>query len=170
MRPRTLAAHVALMPLLVTALGGCSRAQDAPTVAPLLDPPGPPREQTPTTTPASGTLVLGERVTSELVPLASIARDPRRYEDRVVATAGTVTAVCQEMGCWMEIQDASSRARVRMHGHTFFVPKTASGHIARVQAKVVRMKSGQDDCDEAPESGEGASARVALDATGVELD
>ncbi|MDP9035264.1 MAG: DUF4920 domain-containing protein [Myxococcota bacterium] len=173
MRPRTLAAHVALFLVLTATLGACSRAQDAMTVVPPQDRPGPPREHTPTAEPApasSGTLVLGERITSDVVPLASIARDPKPYEGQVVATTGTVTAVCQEMGCWMEIRDASSHARVRMHGHNFFVPKTASGHLARVQARVIRTKNVQADCGDAPKSSEHASARVELDATGVELD
>jgi hypothetical protein len=109
---------------------------------------------------------LGERVTSGIVPLADIARSPAQYENRVVATTGKVTAVCQQMGCWMEIEDASGQAHVRMHGHTFFVPKTAAGHIARVQARVVRD---QEACEDSPPP-QRAVAKVELDATGVELD
>jgi Domain of unknown function (DUF4920) len=114
-----------------------------------------------------GTLALGEPITSRLVPLADIARSPTRYENQVVTTAGRVTSVCQEMGCWMEIQDESGQAHVRMHGHTFFVPKTAAGHIARVQAKVLRGSGEQ--CDESPPP-QHAVANIELDATGVELD
>ena len=85
-----------------------------------------------------------------------------------MTTTGKVTAVCQEMGCWMEIRDDAGQAHVRMHGHTFFVPKTASGHMARVQAtrrQGMRTKS-------APTKGpaNGSLAKVELDATGVELD
>jgi len=110
---------------------------------------------------------LGEPITSRLVPLAEIARSPTHYENQLVTTTGRVTAVCQEMGCWMEIQDESGQAHVRMHGHTFFVPKTAAGHVARVQAKVLRGNAEQ--CDESPPP-QHALAHVELDATGVELD
>jgi hypothetical protein len=114
-----------------------------------------------------GTLALGERISLPVVPLVEIAKNPSRYENSVVATGGKVTAVCQEMGCWMELQDESGHAHVKMHGHTFFVPKTASGHIARVQAKVL---AGSDErCDESPPPAH-AVAHVELDATGVELD
>lgn len=110
-----------------------------------------------------GTLALGERITSPIVPLAEVAKDPARYKDRVFATSGKITAVCQEMGCWMQLEDASGSAHVRMHGHTFFVPKTAPGHVARVQGTIVQP-AGDTDCEE------GKSARLQLDATGVEID
>ena len=38
------------------------------------------------------------------------------------------------------------QAHVRMHGHNFFVPKTASGHVARVQATLV--KGSDEECAE----------------------
>jgi len=114
-----------------------------------------------------GTLLLGARITSPVVPLADIAKDPARYANRSVATTGKVTAVCQEMGCWMEIRDESGQAHVRMHGHDFFVPKTAAGHVARVQATLV--KGSDEECAEKGPAG-GPLAKVELDATGVELD
>ena len=113
----------------------------------------------------AGTLALGERITSPLVSLADIAKDPARFQNRVLATSGKITAVCQEMGCWMQLEDASGKAHVRMHGHTFFVPKTAPGHLARVQATLVKPAGGADDCEEGK-----ASAKIELDATGVEID
>jgi Domain of unknown function (DUF4920) len=143
--------------LLSAAVGiglGCSRGGDPARPAPA-----------PSTTPANGTLLLGERITSPVVPLAEIAKDPARYANRTVATTGKVTAVCQEMGCWMQLEDASGRAHVRMHGHTFFVPKTAPGHIARVQATLVKPTGSAEDCEEGK-----ASAKLELDATGVEID
>jgi hypothetical protein len=110
---------------------------------------------------------LGEPITSRLVPLAEIAQSPARYENQLVTTTGRVTSVCQEMGCWMEIRDEAGQAHVRMHGHTFFVPKTAAGHIARVQAKV--LKDNGQPCDESPPP-QRSLAHIELDATGVELD
>jgi hypothetical protein len=71
------------------------------------------------------------------------------------------------MGCWMEIRDESGQAHVRMHGHTFFVPKTSAGHMARVQATVLTASAQQ--CDESPPP-QHAVAGIELDATGIELD
>jgi hypothetical protein len=103
------------------------------------------------------------------VPLADIARNPARYANTTIATTGKVTAVCQEMGCWMEIRDAAGQAHVRMHGHNFFVPKTASGHTARVQATLVNAKGADEECAEKGPAGD-ALTKVELDATGIELD
>jgi hypothetical protein len=116
----------------------------------------------------SGTLAIGERISQQpLVSLVDIAKNPDHYANQVVATTGKVTAVCQEMGCWMEMQDESGRAHVRMHGHSFFVPKTASGHKARVLATVLPSASAksEEDCTDGK-----SLAKVQLDATGIELD
>ena len=137
-------------------LPACSRTHDT-TAAPAAS----------ASATSPGTLLLGERISSPVVPLADIAKDPARYANRTVTTTGKVTAVCQEMGCWMEIRDEAGQAHIRMHGHNFFVPKTASGHVARVQATVV--KGSDEECAEkGPASG--TLAKVELDATGVELD
>ena len=150
--PLTLVALIVAIPILAA----CSRAADGKS-APSASASTAPR----------GTLALGEPIGSRLVSLADIAKSPAQYENQVVVTSGKVTAVCQEMGCWMELHDGSGQAHVRMHGHTFFVPKTASGHFARVQATVLR--GSDEECSESP-SPEHAVAKVQLDATGVELD
>jgi hypothetical protein len=133
------------------------------------------RDGSPTPGPAAsataipkGTLLLGERITSSVVPLADIAKNPGKFANRTVATTGTVTSVCQEMGCWMEIRDESGQAHVRMHGHSFFVPKTASGHVARVQATV--LTAPDEECADQPPAAGKSLAKVDLDAIGVELD
>jgi hypothetical protein len=142
---------------LCSLLAACSHPRNDATAAPAASTP-------------KSTLALGERVTSQLVPLADIAREPGRYRDQPVATSGRVTSVCQEMGCWLELQDAAGRAHVRIHGHSFFVPKTSPGHLARVQARVVAGGPGEADCEERSASGDGGLAKVELDATGVEID
>src|ERR1700722_5728309 len=119
-------AALLLCPALALSLA-CSRSREA-TPAPAAS----------ASASSPGTLLLGERITSPVVPLADIAKDPARYANTTVATTGQVTAVCQEMGCWMELRDDAGQAHVRMHGHQFFVPKTAAGHVARVQATLVK--------------------------------
>jgi hypothetical protein len=158
---------LAAMLVLASRLVACSK--DA---GPSADKPSPekpsaekPSSDKPSNSAPAGTLALGEPITSPLVALAEIAKEPGRFRDRVIATSGKVTSVCREMGCWMELEDATGRAHVRMHGHTFFVPKTAPGHIARVQATLVKPSAGSDDCEEGK-----VAAKVELDATGVEID
>lgn len=145
----------------VLLLAACSRAStDAPGSAPGAAPSALPRS----------TLAIGAPISAPVVALSDIAKSPSSYANKTVTTSGKVTSVCQEMGCWMEIQDTSGQAHIKMHGHTFFVPKTASGHMARVQATV--LTGSDEECsDQPPPSGKApALAKVQLDATGVEID
>ena len=109
-------------------------------------------------------LKLGEPITEPLVTLADIAKSPASFKGKAIATTGTVKAVCQERGCWMEITDATTDANVRMHGHAFFIPKSSSGKKAKVQGTVMLMKDGKE-CEEMASTG----ASLQMDATGVEL-
>ncbi|MDB4996477.1 MAG: hypothetical protein JWM74_3909 [Myxococcaceae bacterium] len=121
-------------------------------------------ERAPAPAPAGTLVKLGQPVTIDAVSLSDIAKNPKAYKGKSIATTGTVKAVCQEQGCWMEIVDAKADANVRMHGHSFFVPKTAHGKQAKVQGTVMLMKDGME-CDEMAATG----AQLQLDATGVEL-
>jgi Domain of unknown function (DUF4920) len=109
-------------------------------------------------------LKLGAPITEPIVALADIAKSPSSFKGKAIATTGTVKAVCQERGCWMEISDATSDANVRMHGHAFFIPKSSSGKKAKVQGTVMLMKDGKE-CEEMASTG----ATLQMDATGVEL-
>ena len=145
--------------LAFVVLAGCSRGPgDKSAPAPGTAPPAPPK----------GTLALGAPISAApVVALSDIAKNPGAYANKTIATSGTVTAVCQERGCWMEIQDTGGQAHIRMHGHSFFVPKTASGHLARVQATV--LTGDVTHCEDSPPPSS-TLAKVELDATGVELD
>jgi hypothetical protein len=147
--------------VFAASLAACSRGSDGAAgsaSAPARSAPALPKS----------TLAIGAPISAPNVALADIAKSPATYANKTVTTSGKVTAVCQERGCWMEIQDASGLAHVRMHGHSFFVPKTASGHLARVQATVLTDPG--ESCEESPAPAAGAVAKVELDATGVELD
>lgn len=87
---------------------------------------------------AEGALRLGAPIEASApkVALADVAKRPNDFVGKTFATTGTVTSVCQHMGCWMEIKDDASEAHIKMAGHAFFVPKTASGRKARILAKL----------------------------------
>jgi hypothetical protein len=95
-----------------------------------------------------GALRLGAPIeaSTQKVALSEIAKAPTSWAGKTFATTGTVTAVCQHMGCWMEIKDDSSEAHIKMAGHAFFVPKTASGRKARVLGKLVKSEA-QGACE-----------------------
>jgi hypothetical protein len=97
----------------------------------------------------------------------AILREPAKYTSKTVRTEGVVSAVCQSMGCWMEIRDEAGQAHIKMAGHSFFVPKNASGHRAVVQGTVVDVQ--KDECTEEAEKQTGKVAKVEIVATGVEF-
>lgn len=130
-------------------------------------PPPPPVQAA---APADGALRLGAAIeaSAQVVALRDVAKEPRAYVGKTFATAGTVTAVCQHRGCWMELEDDAGEAHVKMAGHAFFVPRTASGHRARVLARLVDAEAGgscegegHDGQDTMAAAGGGTSAPVA---------
>ncbi len=161
---RSKGAQVLAVVAAAFALGACARETGEPvkkdTAAPVVQ---------------KSNLALGAPIPAgaPMVSLADVAKNPAAYDGKSITTTGTVTAVCQSMGCWMEIKDDASQAHIKMAGHGFFVPKTASGHKAKVMAT---LSSGGDSCAEddcKPEGAKGGGAKLAklqLVATGVELD
>ncbi len=141
-----------LLALLATA--ACSRASSTPNQAATASKVGEPIS-----------------ATAPKVALADVMAHPDAYKGKAFVTSGTVTAVCQEMGCWMEIKDATSEAHIKMAGEKFFVPKTSAGHKARVQGTIVDVKDEDSECaHEAAEQTGKQVAKIQLEATGVELD
>lgn len=125
--------------------------------------------KTPTVEPATKKL-FGEPLSSssEKVALGELLKSPTKFTDRPIQIEGKVTAVCQNKGCWLELEDEHGMAHVKLGAHKFFVPKTASGQHAVVEGKVfAQVEKGH--CEQEAEEQTGKVAKVELDATGVEL-
>ncbi len=99
--------------------------------------------------------------------LDDLLKTPSQYNAKTVRTEGVVSAVCKSMGCWMEIADDNGQAHIKMAGHSFFVPKDASGHRAIIQGKVVNADP--DHCTEEAREQTGKIAKIEIEATGVEF-
>jgi hypothetical protein len=74
--------------------------------------------------------------------LTDIAKAPESFAGTKIVTEGKVTAVCQHKGCWMELKDDKGEAHVKMAGHSFFVPRSASGKRARVLGRLAGVPEG----------------------------
>ena len=58
--------------------------------------------------------------------------DELKGGEEFVIVEGTVTGVCQTMGCWLVLRDDQGKELfVQMKDHSFFVPRNAAGHAAR---------------------------------------
>lgn len=168
--------------LILLGLFGCIRENPGPT--PLVQPESAaqaapsqaaPSQAAAQPAPAAGGSAaaqhFGEAITlTESTALAAIAQNPSRFSGQTVRTEGVVSAVCQSRGCWMQISDAEQRVHVRMHGHSFFVPRDSTGRRARVQGTVVGgTPNGHCEQEAAEATGHQAAERLELDATGIEL-
>jgi len=153
---------VTLFALSACDTGAKSSTPPAPAPAPSA-PSAPPAQSA----SSEGALRLGSPIeaSAQKVSLGDVAKSPSTYLGKTFATTGTVTAVCQHMGCWMEIKDDASEAHIKMAGHAFFVPKTASGRKARVLAKLEKAEN-EGACE--GEGHEGMSAQGGGDHKGKE--
>jgi hypothetical protein len=69
-------------------------------------------------------MIYGNDLSSELqtVQLSDLLAKPQDYEGKTVKLSGTVTDVCQMMGCWLMLSDGTNEIRVTTL-HKFFMPK-----------------------------------------------
>jgi Rieske Fe-S protein len=176
-----------LFALFVLGLCGCNTGvKAAPEPGPSPSPPAPAASPAPASDSAkTSSLRLGAPIegAGNEVSLAEVAKAPGQFKDKTFKTKGTVSAVCQHMGCWMELKDDAGQAHIKMAGHSFFVPKTASGKKARVEARLVPTQAEPEACGDGmhkDHKGGGCKAeaekalgrplaKLELIATGVEL-
>lgn len=132
-RASTLAALAALATLACQSQppAELARAEPAPAKA------EPTTKPTPAAQAPQGKLALGAPIEGgEKASLVEVAAAPMKFANKTLVMEGTVSAVCQHRGCWMELKDDRGEAHVKMAGHAFFVPRTASGKRARVLGRL----------------------------------
>src|SRR6185295_12696946 len=81
------------------------------------DPPAAAKDAPPSAAPQAaaakgGAVSLGEPIPAgaPVVALSDVAKNPAAFDGKSITTMGTVTSVCQAMGCWMEIKDDVGQA------------------------------------------------------------
>ena len=147
-----------------------AQAVNAPAPAPATEAPCA-HEPSPAAPAVAGARHLGTPITvTERTPLAAILATPARFSGQTVRLEGTVSAVCQSAGCWMQLADSEQHVHIKMHGHSFFIPRNASGRHATVQGTVISGNPNGHCEQEAAEQTGRPVARLEIDATGVELD
>jgi hypothetical protein len=117
-----------------------------------------------------GTRRFGEPLAADATrtTLDQALRTHEQLRDRTVRVDGQIVAVCQHQGCWMEIRDGSTQAHVRMHGHSFFLPRDVNGKRASIVGTIVATHP-PTECDESARQATGRVAQIEFDATGVEV-
>lgn len=82
-----------------------------------------------TASAAFGQTVYGDKTTADgAIPAASIASKMQGLDSLQVKIIGTVASVCQNKGCWLQVDIGEGKTmRVRFRNYAFFVPKNLSG-------------------------------------------
>lgn len=74
------------------------------------------------------------------VRLDKLAKAPERFEGKRVRLEGTVKAVCQGRGCWVEVEDARGASFIaRSLDESVLLPKDCAGRRIVVQGVVKRL-------------------------------
>ena len=88
-----------------------------------------------------GDLKLGKPLAlKDAISVAEVNAQAEKYVDNVVQVRGTVTEVCQMMGCWMALADSGQTIRIKVNDGDIVFPKEAVGKPARAEGKLVRLK------------------------------
>jgi hypothetical protein len=82
---------------------------------------------------------LGKPLTlAEPLAIEKLLATPAAYADKIVQVKGKVTAVCEEMGCWMALNNADKTLRVKVNDGEIVFPKSAIGKLATAEGRFVK--------------------------------
>jgi hypothetical protein len=103
---------------------------------------------------ARGDQQLGKGVSvAEATPIAALYKTPAQYAGKTIRVDGFVTAVCEEMGCWMALAETERgertvRFKVEHEGSLVF-PVSATGKRASAQGVFVKIAADDRDANDA---------------------
>jgi hypothetical protein len=101
---------------------------------------------------ADQTLGGGVKLT-EATSIAALYANPDKFVGKTIRLDGVVTAVCQEMGCWMALaESAEAKETVRFkvdHDGALTFPVTARGKRASAEGVFERIAAGDMEGNEA---------------------
>ena len=103
----------------------------------------------------------GKKITvKKATSISSILADPKKYDGKRVMVEGTVTDVCQHMGCWINVaeKDGGESIKFKVEDGVIVFPKDSKGKTAKVQGRITVADLSKEDLiaskkHEAEESG-----------------
>lgn len=117
---------------------------------------------------------------SKKVSLNKVLKDPSKFSGQMVRVEGVVVRSCKMEGCWAEVAENkdSKSVRVKMKGHSFFIPLQSAGAKARMEGTVQIKTLTKEMVDHMIEEDgakfdtrntDGSVTEVSFEATGIEL-
>ena len=127
--------------------------------------PSPQPTETPSSTSSDKTIAVnqweeyGAEFTIEnSIPASQLLANPEQYVDQKIRVSGTVSDVCQKMGCWMVISEEDKHMRVTTKAHKFFVAKDGAGSNCHIEGQVVKKQANKERAEHyASEQSKGAA-------------
>jgi hypothetical protein len=124
---------------------------------------------------STATLPQGQRVGEEMQPqtpvrFAVVDAAPTQYFDKPVLVEATVKAVCQKMGCWMQVEDEGHTAMVRWEngcGGKYSFAKDAVGKRVLIQGTFYPKKMDESEVEHLQEE---AGGKLAVRKDGYEFN
>ncbi|MGE5496857.1 MAG: DUF4920 domain-containing protein [Syntrophothermus sp.] len=100
---------------------------------------------------AAGKKYGKELTLKEKTKISTILADPQKYVGKKVLVEGTVMAVCEKRGCWMELASDKKfqKMKVKVNDGEIVFPLEASGKTALVEGTVYEIKQTQEQAIEA---------------------
>src|SRR5690606_1931777 len=85
----------------------------------------------------------------EKTAISEIKTNPEEYLGKTVLVEGKIAAVCQNMGCWMEIVDEEGeKIRVKVKDGEIIFPKDGAGKTALVEGEVYKIEMDEEEARE----------------------
>lgn len=79
----------------------------------------------------------------ESTPIGTILGAPDQYVGKMIQVKGTITEVCQMMGCWLQIQDGEKGLRVKVKDGEIMFPKNGAGKKAVAEGLLKKIELNQ---------------------------
>lgn len=122
--------------------------------------------------PLAGQDTFGEGVTLDTAtPVAALLDDPEAWLGKTVRVDGVVKAVCEAMGCWMELADPDSGKSIqfKVDDGVIVFPVSAKGKRASAQGTVERVPENEahEMAGEHPQHAEQQTLKYRVRATGA---
>ena len=97
---------------------------------------------------------LGKGVTlTDATPIKALYETPEKFVGKTIRIDGVVTAVCEEMGCWMALAESDkSEQPVRLkveHATGIVFPISAKGKKASAEGVLEKIAAGDKEANEA---------------------
>ena len=89
----------------------------------------------------------GKEITvEEKTEISAIISNPEEYLGEKVLVEGEIVAVCQHMGCWMEVaNEEGEKIKVKVKDGEIVFPKEGTGRTALVEGEVYKIELDEEE-------------------------